>query len=44
MSVPNFENRTLYHGDNLDILQGMNSETIDLGIVSQSEHRSHQRG
>ena len=30
MTTPNFENRTLYHGDNLDILQGMNSETIDL--------------
>ena len=26
----NFENRTLYHGDNLKFLRGMNSETIDL--------------
>lgn len=27
---PNFENRTLFHGDNLQFLQGMNSETIHL--------------
>ena len=26
----NFENRTLFHCDNLPVLQGMNSETIDL--------------
>ncbi len=26
----NFKNRTLYHGDNLNFLRGMNSETIDL--------------
>ena len=26
----NFENRTLFHGDNLEFLRGMNSETIDL--------------
>lgn len=26
----NFKNRTLYHGDNLKFLRGMNSETIDL--------------
>ena len=30
MPEPNFSNRTLYHGDNLDFLRGMNSETIDL--------------
>ena len=30
MSTPNFENRTLYHGDNLEFLRGMNSNTIDL--------------
>ena len=28
--VPNFDNRTLFHGDNLDFLRGMNSETVDL--------------
>ncbi len=27
---PNFKNRTLYHGDNLDFLRGMNSETVHL--------------
>jgi len=26
----NFENRTLFHADNLDILRGMNSESVDL--------------
>ena len=26
----NFGNRTLFHGDNLDFLRGMNSETVDL--------------
>ena len=28
--VANFENRTLYHGDNLDFLRGMNSDTVHL--------------
>ena len=27
---PNFKNRTLWTGDNLDIMRGLNSETIDL--------------
>ncbi len=30
MAKPNFVNRTLWTGDNLDILRGMNSETVDL--------------
>ena len=30
MGEPNFANRTLYHGDNLPFLQGMNSETVHL--------------
>ncbi len=30
MGAPNFANRTLYHGDNLPFLRGMNSETIHL--------------
>lgn len=30
MADLNFENRTLYHGDNLDFLRGMNSETVHL--------------
>ena len=28
MSV-NFRNRTLYHGDNLRFLRGLNSETVE---------------
>ena len=27
---PNWENRTLWTGDNLDVLRGMNSECVDL--------------
>lgn len=30
MAEANFKNRTLYHGDNLKFLRGMNSETVDL--------------
>ena len=30
MSDPNFANRTVWTGDNLDILRGLNSETVDL--------------
>ena len=30
MTTPNFSNRTLYHGDNLEFLQGMNSGTVQL--------------
>ena len=30
MGMPNFANRTLYHGDNLEFLRGMNSETVKL--------------
>ncbi len=30
MSTPNFKNRTLFHGDNLEFLRGMNSETVHL--------------
>lgn len=30
MTLANFENRTLYHADNLDVLRGINSATIDL--------------
>ncbi len=30
MAEPNFENRTLFHGDNLTFLRGMNSETVHL--------------
>lgn len=30
MTKPNWENRTLFHGDNLGVMQGMDSETVDL--------------
>lgn len=30
MSLPNFQNRTLFQGDNLPFLQGLNSATVDL--------------
>ena len=30
MTAPNFRNRTLFHGDNLPFLRGMDSETVDL--------------
>ena len=30
MGEVNFRNRTLFHGDNLDFLRGLNSETVDL--------------
>lgn len=30
MAAPNFSTRTLYHADNLPVMRGMNSETIDL--------------
>ena len=30
MSGPNWSNRTLWTGDNLDIMRGMNSESVDL--------------
>ncbi len=30
MASPNFVNRTLFHGDNLDFLRGMNSGTVHL--------------
>ena len=30
MTKPNFKNRTLWTGDNLDIMRGLNSESVDL--------------
>ncbi len=30
MAEPNFANRTLFHGDNLPFLRGLNSATVDL--------------
>ena len=30
MSKPNFKSRTMWTGDNLTILRGLNSESVDL--------------
>ena len=30
MGMPNFANRTIFHGDNLEFLRGLNSESVDL--------------
>ena len=30
VAVPNFVDKTIWTGDNLDILRGMNSDTVDL--------------
>ena len=30
MSEPNWSNRTMWTGDNLDVMRGMNSESVDL--------------
>ena len=30
MAAPNFANKTIWTGDNLDILRGINSECVDL--------------
>ncbi len=30
MPKPNWENKTIFTADNLDIMRGMNSETVDL--------------
>ena len=30
MATPNFRSRTLFHGDNLPFLRGMNSESVHL--------------
>ena len=30
MAAPNWSNRTLFHADNLPVLRGMNSESVDL--------------
>ena len=30
VTTPNFASRTLWTGDNLDVLRGMNSECVDL--------------
>ena len=41
MTTPNFHNRTLYHGDNLEFLRGINSETIDLVATDPPFNKGH---
>ena len=48
MTTPNWRNRTLWTGDNLDIMRGMNSESVDLiyldpAVQLQPELRSSHR-
>ena len=33
MPEPNLQNRTLFHGDNLDFLRGVNSESVDVSVT-----------
>ena len=38
MITPNFVNRTIWTGDNLDILRGLNSESVDLIYLDPPFH------
>ena len=40
MADLNFQNRTLYHGDNLGFLRGMNSETVHLIATDPSFNKN----
>ena len=42
-NAPNFANRTLYHGDNLEFLRGMNDECIDLIATDPPFNTGHNR-
>lgn len=44
MTERNFKNRTLYHGDNLDFLRGMNSETVNLIATDPPFNKSKNNG
>ena len=49
MTVPNFTDKTIWTGDNLDILRGMNSECVDLIYLeppfnSNQNYIPHSRG
>ena len=41
MSNPNWTNRTLWTGDNLDIMRGMNSESVDLLYLDPPFNSKH---
>ena len=40
MAQPNWTNRTLFHHDNLAVLRGMNSESVDLIAADPPFNRS----
>ena len=42
MTKPNFADKTIWTGDNLDIMRGMNSESVDL-IYLAPPFNSNQR-
>ena len=41
MAEPNWKNRTIWTGDNLDIMRGMNSESIDLIYLDPPFNSNH---
>ena len=41
MSIPNWSNRTLWTGDNIDIMRGMNSESVDLIYLDPPFNSKH---
>ena len=41
---PNWANQTIWTGDNLDIMRGMNSESVDLIYLDVSVPRSRGAG
>lgn len=42
MAKPNWKNRTLIHGDNLDVMRGMNAETVDLIATDPPFNKSRE--
>ena len=44
MNEPNWKNRTLFHGDNLDFLRAMNSESVDLIATEAWRDRTEVSG
>ena len=39
VAIANWKNRTLFTGDNLDVLRGMNSESVDLIYLARIAHQ-----
>ena len=42
VSAPNWKNRTLFHGDSLQLLRAMNSESVDLIATDHDNERATQ--